>query len=98
MTPQRLPAHIKDRAGLWDLDHAACWRCCRSGPNARKLLLLLLVSGVAVNKPAIIVLRHEANFLAFGLARYAHAALRRHCPHLWLGVFAQGEAGMSELL
>src|SRR3989440_10348620 len=100
MAPKRFSARVKDGSGPGNLYHTACLRCCGSCPNAHQLwlLLLFLVPGIAVNKPAIIVLRDEANFLAFSLTCYAHAALRRHCPHLRLGVFAQGKAGVSKLL
>ncbi len=54
--------------------------------------------GVAIDKAAIIVLRHEADFLAFGLARHAHTALRRHRSHLRLGILAEREAGVRQLL
>src|SRR5207248_564146 len=100
MAPERFPVRVKNGAGPGNLYHTACLRCCGSCPNAHQLWLLhlFLVPGIAVNKPAIIVLRDEANFLAFSLTCYAHAAFRRHCPHLRLGVFAQGKAGVSKLL
>src|SRR2546421_9866731 len=100
MAPERFPVRVKNGAWPGNLNHTACLCCCDSCPNAHQLwlLLLFLVPGIAVNKPAIIVLRDEANFLAFSLTCYAHAALRRHCPHLRLGVFAQGKAGVSKLL
>src|SRR5690348_12546832 len=99
MSPQPVAVQVKNGAGLWNRDDTVC-ACCL--PYAARACLYQhrvrsLVNGVAINEAAIVVLRHEANFLAFCLARHAHATLRRHRSYLWLSILAQGKAGVGQL-
>ncbi len=99
MSSQGRAVRVKNGAGLRYRDNAVsvlCLRCANSCPD--QYGLFSLVYGVAIDEAAIIVLRHEANFLAFGFARHAHTALRRHSSYLRLGILAQGEAGVRQLL
>src|SRR5579863_10779080 len=98
MPSQRFPVHVKNRAGLWYRNHTVYLLCLRGGACPDQYRYTPPVAGVAINEAAIIVLRHEAYFLAFGFACHAHTAFGGHRPHLWLGVFAQGETGMRQLL
>src|SRR5579885_102991 len=93
MTTEHLAFLIVDWTGTRDLDHAPA-RCA----DRHRRALLLQQRGVAIDKAAIIVLRHKTDLLALWLARHAQTSLRSHCTHLRLGILAQGKAGVRKLL
>src|SRR5207249_6979 len=51
-----------------------------------------------LEKPAVVVVRHETNLHAFFLVGGLQMAMARHCARVALGLFAERELGAGELV